>query len=369
MTPHRSSNVVSTLFLGALALVLLAPAPQAATAAMDVRCERMLLRAAGSVARCRLRAMARATRSGDQDAAACERAAGRILDRIEDRTDGDCGSQEHREEVRGRADDAASMIANALRRPLRPVGCENVRCPSGTECRLETLEFPTCVNTCADVDCPEGTVCRLVPGICPAVVGLPCPDIAECVPSDACADLGCEPWQDCRLHEESGERYCADTCARCRPGQVCEIIETPCPGPELPCPPVVECKPRPNPCELIDCAENRVCRVDPHTGEGYCADTCRGVECPDGEQCRLVDVDCVRAPCPPVAECRTIDRCLLPPEAGECDAAIPRVYFNARSGRCERFIWGGCGGNENNFDNAEDCEAACGIVVQERPGD
>ena len=53
------------------------------------------------------------------------------------------------------------------------------------------------------------------------------------------------------------------------------------------------------------------------------------------------------------------DICGLRPDVGPCDAVIPRLFFNAQTGACERFIWGGCGGNENNFETREDCEAAC----------
>ena len=40
-------------------------------------------------------------------------------------------------------------------------------------------------------------------------------------------------------------------------------------------------------------------------------------------------------------------------------AAIPRFFYNAERGECENFIYGGCNGNENNFERAEDCEAMC----------
>ncbi len=31
---------------------------------------------------------------------------------------------------------------------------------------------------------------------------------------------------------------------------------------------------------------------------------------------------------------------------GRCKAAMERFYFNVRSGKCETFVYGGCGGNE-----------------------
>ena len=54
--------------------------------------------------------------------------------------------------------------------------------------------------------------------------------------------------------------------------------------------------------------------------------------------------------------------CTLPVEVGACRAAIPRHFYNAERGECESFIYGGCNGNENNFEKAEDCEAMCASV-------
>ncbi|XP_029026207.1 kunitz-type protease inhibitor 2 [Betta splendens] len=51
--------------------------------------------------------------------------------------------------------------------------------------------------------------------------------------------------------------------------------------------------------------------------------------------------------------------CKADPEAGHCRAAFPRWFFNHRTGNCETFIYGGCGGNENNFNSRESCFATC----------
>lgn len=40
--------------------------------------------------------------------------------------------------------------------------------------------------------------------------------------------------------------------------------------------------------------------------EQYCADTCAPGRCGDEEACSLEEVQCVRAPCPPVAVCTAI---------------------------------------------------------------
>jgi hypothetical protein len=52
--------------------------------------------------------------------------------------------------------------------------------------------------------------------------------------------------------------------------------------------------------------------------------------------------------------------CSLPPQqAGFCLAYIPRFSFNAASGRCEGFVYGGCGGNANNFATPAECVETC----------
>jgi len=51
--------------------------------------------------------------------------------------------------------------------------------------------------------------------------------------------------------------------------------------------------------------------------------------------------------------------CALPAETGRCKAYIPRYYFDQSTGTCERFIFGGCGGNGNNFKTLEECHNVC----------
>ena len=77
-----------------------------------------------------------------------------------------------------------------------------------------------------------------------------------------------------------------------------------------------------------------------------------GCFCPEGyvekdDSCILPD------------ECDLVDLCSLPPLTGPCKGYFPKYFFNSSSGECEQFIYGGCQGNDNNFNTVEDCEAKC----------
>ena len=49
----------------------------------------------------------------------------------------------------------------------------------------------------------------------------------------------------------------------------------------------------------------------------------------------------------------------LPPQTGHCRGYFPRYHFDEASGQCEKFIYGGCGGNENNFKTLKECQQTC----------
>lgn len=55
----------------------------------------------------------------------------------------------------------------------------------------------------------------------------------------------------------------------------------------------------------------------------------------------------------------TNSTCKLPVSSGNCDAYMQRYYFDATLGRCQSFVFGGCGGNENRFSTLMDCVTAC----------
>ena len=169
--------------------------------------------------------------------------------------------------------------------------------------------------------------------------------------SDPCAGFVCLDNQECDVHEQTGEPFCADSCekTRCPHGQICQLDDVVCV--REPCPPVAKCigmgKSRhayfsftavspilllhetcklhvfanaiiisrvqkfdvspcfllADPCSNKECGAGQECLIYKPTGEAYCADTCDNRTCPEGQKCQLIPVVCVRAPCPPHAEC------------------------------------------------------------------
>uniref|UniRef100_A0A8C0DJK6 BPTI/Kunitz inhibitor domain-containing protein n=1 Tax=Balaenoptera musculus TaxID=9771 RepID=A0A8C0DJK6_BALMU len=52
--------------------------------------------------------------------------------------------------------------------------------------------------------------------------------------------------------------------------------------------------------------------------------------------------------------------CLEPPYTGPCRALFIRYFYNAKSGLCETFVYGGCRRKQNNFLDKDDCISTCG---------
>ncbi|KAH8262182.1 hypothetical protein KR038_008098 [Drosophila bunnanda] len=42
-----------------------------------------------------------------------------------------------------------------------------------------------------------------------------------------------------------------------------------------------------------------------------------------------------------------------------CEAYIPSWTYDSDNGECIKFIYGGCGGNDNRFNSKENCEREC----------
>ncbi|XP_058455699.1 papilin isoform X2 [Malaya genurostris] len=53
------------------------------------------------------------------------------------------------------------------------------------------------------------------------------------------------------------------------------------------------------------------------------------------------------------------DTCFLPAEIGECQNYTAHWYFDTKESRCRQFYYGGCGGNGNNFVDEQACQSRC----------
>jgi len=51
-------------------------------------------------------------------------------------------------------------------------------------------------------------------------------------------------------------------------------------------------------------------------------------------------------------------RCDWLPNAGPCEAYIPKYYFDKSEKKCKEFIWGGCQGVVP-YETLEECESKC----------
>lgn len=162
--------------------------------------------------------------------------------------------------------------------PIEPViGCEAVLCIEGTTC-IETEKGPQCVpqeNPCNLVDCVPGTECRVEHGE------------PVCVPptggGQPCGKTTCGPGLEC----------CNSSCGICTPpGFAC--IQIACEEPVG------------STCATALCPTDTYC--DDISGEAECIPlpSCDGVKCEDGTECVLVDVQCIRAPCPPQPSCEPV---------------------------------------------------------------
>ena len=59
----------------------------------------------------------------------------------------------------------------------------------------------------------------------------------------------------------------------------------------------------------------------------------------------------------------------MPKVPGPCKAFMPRWWYNAKTGKCEKFIYGGCQGNANNFKTEEECMETCPVKCPPLPCD
>ncbi|XP_064108154.1 papilin-like isoform X7 [Macrobrachium nipponense] len=87
----------------------------------------------------------------------------------------------------------------------------------------------------------------------------------------------------------------------------------------------------------------------------------------DGNTNRFISRGECEATCPGEERERDDDVCLLPSDAGDCTDHEERWFFDITTNECKSFVYGGCGGNGNNFATLRECRNFCwsrrGIVT------
>ncbi|KAJ9585100.1 hypothetical protein L9F63_020556, partial [Diploptera punctata] len=54
--------------------------------------------------------------------------------------------------------------------------------------------------------------------------------------------------------------------------------------------------------------------------------------------------------------------CFLPDDHGPCSDSLAKWFYDSRDGVCKQFLYGGCQGNFNRFSTRDECEQNCGNV-------
>lgn len=84
-----------------------------------------------------------------------------------------------------------------------------------------------------------------------------------------------------------------------------------------------------------------------------------------GNDNRYVTKDLCESSCPDEDNGTGNDQkdCTSESSTGDCDGYFPRWFFNTKAGICERFTYGGCGGNFNRYLTYQQCEDTCKPTV------
>lgn len=54
--------------------------------------------------------------------------------------------------------------------------------------------------------------------------------------------------------------------------------------------------------------------------------------------------------------------CVMKKKVGPCRGYFPRWYYDVTKGLCLQFIYGGCRGNQNNFEHYVECKQICEMI-------
>ncbi|XP_070600485.1 eppin-like [Erythrolamprus reginae] len=86
-----------------------------------------------------------------------------------------------------------------------------------------------------------------------------------------------------------------------------------------------------------------------------CSTCARDDQCPGTQKC-------CPGECGYTCEEAVMDVCQLPSVCGICKAMFLRFFYNVSTDKCEQFIYGGCGGNMNNFESMQECLRTCRVT-------
>ncbi|CBX32971.2 Protein CBG20702, partial [Caenorhabditis briggsae] len=312
--------------------------------------------------------------------------------------------------------------------PVDENPCNLAECAAGHKCVPKNGEA-TCIpvnpHLCSTVLCAPPTQCQVVNSRARCVKGtktLPrSSKNAILVPEDppasiTCANVRCAGRGGCLMVEPAGcigckqgpqclaDPSCDNT--KCKSSHECVMVQNTCV--KAPCLPTPECRPKkliqPFPvreprqvqdgtCMTVRCGTSGGCALtrpmscDTLKPDGKCPlragcveeNPCAATSCLVGTQCVLHEVQCIRAPCPPIAQCEPLNDAPAPGDKRcpgknqkwvQCKTACSDVNCNEEPRMCAQVCRsGGCVCQEGFFRNKRgqcvtqnDCDAQKGNI-------